>query len=92
MVKKTAYEEFFRYHDFTQWLNEDEEISQTDVTIYNSLGEEEPDMVNNVAGYDKKKVRYKLTGGESGKQYRIRIRIVTSNHQRFEDSISLLVM
>lgn len=91
MIKKTPYEEFFRYHDFTPWLNETETIASVSVkAYYDTL--EQAGMISDAAPYDGKKVIYVLKGGTPSRKYKIVIQIVSSNGQKFEDRIDVVVI
>lgn len=91
MIKKTMYEEFYRYHDFSLWLEEEEGISFADVKAYHEDNEQQ-DMLSDIGIYNQKLVRFRIKGGQAGKQYRVSIKIITTNGQKFEDILSMLVV
>lgn len=91
---KTPYEEFFRYHDFDNWLNESETLISGDVIVLEKeTGEDVSDsMVSDIEIDDDTKVKYLIKSGEAGKTYTVEIQCITSNGQKFEDQIELRVI
>ena len=84
-ITKTTYEEFYRYHDFADWLDGTETISSCEVKIYErDTGTCPTTLVSNVS-CQTPKVIYKLKGGDAGKLYTIKIKITSSTGQKFED-------
>jgi len=98
MLIKTAYEEFFRYHQFRRsdglgWLNSDETLLSASVVVMDSNGaDRSAEMVSGAAVYGTDSVIYKLKGGTAGEVYNIGVRAVTSNGQKFEDGLMLKVV
>lgn len=98
MLTKTAYEEFFRYHQFRRsdglgWLNSDETLQSASVVVIDSSGmDRSAEMVSGVAVYGGSSVIYRLKGGNAGEVYNIGVRAATSNGQRFEDGLILKVL
>lgn len=65
--EKSSFEEFFRYHDFTQWLPTENIATAIVIVKEKEADEEKSDMVSDVAPLGDKKVVYKIKGGTSGK-------------------------
>ncbi len=85
---KKAFEEFFRYHDFSALLNQNENLSEaTVVVIDKSTGKPDATMISNASVFQSKKVLYKIQSGISGHIYRIVFRVATTAGQKFEDEI-----
>ena len=91
---KSVYEEFFRYHDFSNWLNESETLSTGNVIVLNKETEEDvsDSMVSDIEVYDDVKVKYLIKGGTTGTTYTVKIQCTTINGQKFEDQIELKVI
>lgn len=99
MITKTAYEEFFRYHEFKRpdgkgWLADEETISTAAVTIIEKeTGQDvSASMVSSVSTYGNTKVKYMLKAGAAGKTYIATIKITTSTGQKFEDALEIKVI
>ena len=94
MFTKRAYEEFFRYHDFTNWLDEAVNLSSGEVIVKNKSTDEDVStaMVSDVSVYQDKKIKYKIKAGASGLKYLVIIRAIDSNGQKWEDSIECEVL
>ncbi len=101
MIVKTAYEQFWQYHEFHRsddqgWLNESETITSAAVTVANKATgtDVSSSMVSDATPYGTPatKVAYWLKGGTAGTNYIITIKIVTSNGQKFEDRVELRVI
>ena len=101
MITKKPYEEYFRYHNFKRksaggCLNDDETIESAIVLVVSANDEDDeyPEMVGTVSVWNGTYVVYWLKGGEKGKKYEIKVRIVTSNNQKFENDkpIELVVI
>ena len=92
-ITKTNYEEFYRYHDFADWLDGTETISSCEVKIYerDTGTDVSSTLVSNVI-CQTPKVIYKLKGGTAGKLYTIKIKITSSTGQKFEDWMELKVL
>jgi hypothetical protein len=93
MITKTAYEEHFRTHQFRRpdgkgWLNEAETVASCTVTV---TGSDSALVVSSVAPYNNTMVSYQLSGGTSGVIYRLSIKVITSNGQRFEDFVEVAI-
>lgn len=90
MIIKTPYEDFFWYHDFTDWLNEDEIITTVVITVY-AKGEEVFSVIGDAFPYNQKKARYRVFGEVLG-EYDVSIQIETSNNQKFEDFEKIVII
>jgi hypothetical protein len=93
-ITKYASEEFFRYHDFRAWLNGEETLTSCGVTVRDAAGVDVTAvMISNAAGHKGTQVRYCLkAGGARGTRYVIAITVETSNGQRFEDRLELVMV
>ena len=99
-VVKRESEEFYRYHEFQRsdgkgWLGTGETITTCDsVKTYEQDTDTETSssMISDVAvDTDTTRCKYKLKAGTSGKEYYIKIRIISSTGQKFEDVLTLEV-
>jgi len=97
---KTVYEEFYRAHDFSEWLtgsgstNGQGNLSISSVTakILDSSGQDQSSsMLSNVQAYNQTQVLYRLKGGTSGGLYTLTLQIVDSSGQKFEDSLQIRI-
>jgi hypothetical protein len=100
-IDKRPWEEIFRYHQFRRtvgsgWLNSSETIA----SIHSITCREKEtgtdttsDMISNEAVYsgDNTSVIYMLKGGTPGIVYVINFKIISSNGQKFEDELEVLV-
>lgn len=100
-IEKRSWEDYFRYHQFRRtdgrgWLNSSETIASV-----NSVTCREKDtgtdstaaMISDEAVYsgDNTSVLYKLKGGTPGIVYVINFKITSSNGQKFEDELEVLI-
>ena len=93
MFTKRAYEEFNRYHDFTNWLGTAGTLSSGEVIVKNKTGEDfSTIMVSDVSVIQDKKVKYKIKAGVSGHAYVVSIRAIDTNGQKWEDIIECEVL
>lgn len=92
-IEKTAYEEFFRFHDFAAWLTEGETVQSGDVVVTEKESGEDTSaaMASSVEPYNSTQIKYKLTGGTAATVYRVSITCLTTNGQKFEDRLVLVV-
>jgi hypothetical protein len=86
--EKAAYEQFFRYVDFSNILQTGETISIASVTVTDvSTGADtSSSMVSGVAPYDDTMVIYMIKGGTAGHRYTVTIHVVTSLGQQFSNN------
>jgi hypothetical protein len=91
---KRVYEEFFRYHDFDNWLNNEETLTDVDIIILEKLTDIDvsADMVGNISVYENVKVKYLIKAGTANITYIVKIQCTTTNNQKFEDQIELKVI
>ena len=94
MIKR-AQEEIFYLHEFKRadgrgWLTEGETIATATVTITDIVTGEDVStaMISEAAPYNNTSVRYKLSGGTVGSEYRLDILITTTTGQIFKDVIN----
>jgi len=94
MFLKRAYEEFFRYHDFTSWLDTEVNLSSGEVIVKNKVSgtDVSTTMVSDVSVYQNKKIKYKIKAGASSQAYIVAIRAIDSNGQKWEDAIECEVL
>lgn len=94
MFDKRSSEEFFRYHNFTKWLDAPVVLTSGEVIVTDKATEADVSetMVSDVSVFESKKVIYKIKGGSSGKVYRVTIRATDSNGQKWEDQIDCKVL
>lgn len=93
MFTKRAYEEFFRDHNFTNWLDAAVNVSNGEVIVKNKTGEDfSTTMVSDVSAYQDKKIKYKIKGGVPGHHYLVSIRAIDTNGQKWEDVIECEVV
>jgi len=99
MIAKSAYEEFFRYHEFKRpdgkgWLGDEETASTAAVTIFEKDSGQDlsASMISAVSPYGNTKVKYMIKAGTAGKIYTIKIKITTSMGQKFEDTLDFKVI
>lgn len=101
-IEKRSWEEIYRYHQFRRtdgrgWLNSLETIASVDSV---SCREKETgtdvtsEMISNEAVYsgDNTSVIYLLKSGTQGIVYTICIKIISSNGQKFEDELEVLII
>jgi len=90
---KTAYEEFYRYHDFANWLQSGEVLSSQIVTIYEkNTGAEETTTMISGTSVQTTKVLYKIKAGIANKTYMIKIKVITNTGQKFEDQLECKIL
>jgi hypothetical protein len=95
MIKK-AYEECWYYREFKRpdgagWLNASETVSSATVTLTDASGADMSSMVSGVNPNNSTQVIFMLKGGTAGQNYDGKIRVVTSNSQKFESDFTLEV-
>jgi len=86
-VEKTAYEEFYYYVNFTNWIQVGETLTGTpSVTSIDRLSgiDVSTDMISNVAIDSNVKVKFKLKGGVTGRKYNLKVKTETNAGQKFE--------
>jgi len=94
---KTAYEEFFRYHDFKRtdgqgWLGDGETVATVIVTAFDSEGTEvTTSMISSTGPYNSTMAKFWVKAGTAGKTYTIKIKITSSAGQKFQENITLVV-
>lgn len=98
MIKR-AQEEIFYLHEFKRadgrgWLTEGETIATPSVIATDiATGQDvSATMVSSVAAYNNSSVRYKLSAGTIGGEYRLDILITTSNGQVFKDVLTVEII
>jgi hypothetical protein len=98
---KTAYEEYWRTHDFARAsgdgkITTGETVSTATVTVTdNATGDDvSSTMVSDVSAYGSPptQVKFFLKGGTARHGYTVSVKAVTSNGQKFEDRLSLKVI
>ena len=93
MFAKRSSEEYFRYHDFTNWLDAAVNLSSGEVIVTNKTGEDfSITMVSDVSAYQDKKIKYKIKAGVPGHHYLVIIRAIDTNGQKWEDVIECEVL
>ena len=93
MFAKRSSEEFFRYHDFTNWLDQTVNLTSGEVIVKSKNGEDfSTTMVSNVQVFENKKIIYKIKAGVGGHHYTVIIRAVDTNGQKWEDVIECEVL
>ena len=96
-IEKRVAEQIYRYHQFRRtdgvgWLGTTETIVSEDVVILDASNVDlSSTMVDNDAIYNDTQVRYRIKGGESGKNYSVVITVDTSAGNKFEDVLTLKV-
>lgn len=90
---KTAYEAFYRYHDFANWLAAGETLSTQTVTITEKIaGTDKTSLMISNTSVQTTKVIYMIRAGDANKSYLIKIKTVTSTGQKFEDYLECKVL
>jgi hypothetical protein len=90
---KTEYEEFHRYHDFANWLQAGETLASTTVKCYvkSSGVDASTAMITNV-DVGTTKALYRIKAGTADTMYIIKIKVVTTTGQKFEDWVECKVI
>lgn len=99
---KRNYEEIFLYHEFARsddrgWLEDAETLSTVAVTCYDSASvDKSSTMISDATiitgNQTSSRVKYKVKAGTAGETYTIKIKVVTSTGQKFEDQVTLKVV
>lgn len=96
--EKYAYEEVFRYYEFSRTDGKDglatgETLSSCAVTC---VDENDTDcstaMISDASVVESTKVKYKLKAGTAGKSYSVIVKVVTSNGQKLEGFVAIDVI
>jgi len=96
-ITKRVAEQIYRYHQFRRtdgvgWLGTTETITAETISILDSTSVNKANtMVDNDAIYADTQVRYRVKGGEAGKDYTIIITVDTDIGNKFEDTLTLKV-
>ena len=93
---KRPWEEVTFYHQFRRdasgWIKDGDTIASIEsVEVYDTAGSLQSGMITNQAVSQSTKVAWKVKGGSAGSTYEVKIRIVTTAGEKFEDHALLEV-